>query len=116
MDNTERFESQDLDIDGLQEALDSAGLGDRILVVDDSTDIKKIMELNKNGEVIGSIGDKVPRSFEDFKKKLLKQNRDAIRDFRPTMPLYRNAPKVGRNEPCPCGSGIKYKKCCGRRA
>lgn len=22
--------------------------------------------------------------------------------------------KVGRNEPCPCGSGIKYKKCCGR--
>jgi SWIM/SEC-C metal-binding protein len=24
------------------------------------------------------------------------------------------APKVGRNEPCPCGSGKKYKKCCGR--
>ena len=23
-------------------------------------------------------------------------------------------PKVGRNEPCPCGSGKKYKKCCGR--
>ncbi|MHB1743751.1 MAG: SEC-C metal-binding domain-containing protein [Acidobacteriaceae bacterium] len=22
-------------------------------------------------------------------------------------------PKVGRNEPCPCGSGKKYKKCCG---
>lgn len=22
--------------------------------------------------------------------------------------------KVGRNEPCPCGSGLKYKKCCGR--
>ena len=26
----------------------------------------------------------------------------------------RNAPKVGRNEPCPCGSGKKYKRCCGR--
>jgi hypothetical protein len=24
-------------------------------------------------------------------------------------------PKVGRNEPCPCGSGKKYKHCCGRR-
>lgn len=24
-----------------------------------------------------------------------------------------NTPKVGRNEPCPCGSGQKYKKCCG---
>jgi preprotein translocase subunit SecA len=28
-------------------------------------------------------------------------------------PSRRNAPKVGRNDPCPCGSGKKYKKCCG---
>jgi len=26
----------------------------------------------------------------------------------------REKPKTGRNEPCPCGSGKKYKKCCGR--
>jgi len=26
----------------------------------------------------------------------------------------RNEPKVGRNDPCPCGSGKKHKKCCGR--
>lgn len=26
--------------------------------------------------------------------------------------LKRNPPKVGRNEPCPCGSGKKFKKCC----
>jgi preprotein translocase subunit SecA len=26
----------------------------------------------------------------------------------------RSAPKVGRNDPCPCGSGLKYKKCCGK--
>ncbi len=25
-------------------------------------------------------------------------------------------PKIGRNDPCPCGSGKKYKKCCGARA
>jgi uncharacterized protein len=30
--------------------------------------------------------------------------------------IVREAPKVGRNDPCPCGSGKKYKKCCGRRA
>lgn len=24
----------------------------------------------------------------------------------------RVAPKIGRNQPCPCGSGVKYKKCC----
>jgi SEC-C motif-containing protein len=29
------------------------------------------------------------------------------------QPLKRAQPKVGRNEPCPCGSGKKYKKCCG---
>ncbi|GAA0744391.1 preprotein translocase subunit SecA [Clostridium oceanicum] len=28
----------------------------------------------------------------------------------------RNENKVGRNDPCPCGSGKKYKNCCGRRA
>jgi SWIM/SEC-C metal-binding protein len=28
--------------------------------------------------------------------------------------LKRAEPKVGRNDPCPCGSGKKYKKCCGR--
>jgi preprotein translocase subunit SecA len=30
--------------------------------------------------------------------------------------VTRDRPKVGRNEPCPCGSGKKYKKCCGRGA
>jgi uncharacterized protein len=28
-------------------------------------------------------------------------------------PYERDEPKVGRNEPCPCGSGKKFKKCCG---
>jgi preprotein translocase subunit SecA len=30
-----------------------------------------------------------------------------------TTPYKRESPKVGRNDPCPCGSGKKYKKCCG---
>jgi Uncharacterized protein conserved in bacteria len=29
-------------------------------------------------------------------------------------PYVREAPRIGRNEPCPCGSGKKYKKCCGK--
>lgn len=28
----------------------------------------------------------------------------------------RQAPKVGRNDPCPCGSGKKFKRCCGKAA
>ena len=30
--------------------------------------------------------------------------------------VRRDAPKVGRNDPCPCGSGKKYKACCGKNA
>jgi len=31
----------------------------------------------------------------------------------PTLPIVEHSPKIGRNQPCPCGSGKKYKKCCG---
>lgn len=31
-------------------------------------------------------------------------------------PIVREQPKTGRNDACPCGSGKKYKKCCGRGA
>ena len=31
-------------------------------------------------------------------------------------PVVNQGPKVGRNDPCPCGSGKKYKNCCGKNA
>lgn len=34
--------------------------------------------------------------------------------YTPSTTVVRDTPKVGRNEPCPCGSGKKYKHCCGR--
>lgn len=34
--------------------------------------------------------------------------------MQPVAPVVNDAPKTGRNDPCPCGSGKKYKKCCGR--
>jgi len=33
---------------------------------------------------------------------------------RPRQPIERAQPKIGRNDPCPCGSGRKYKQCHGR--
>ena len=36
----------------------------------------------------------------------------ARRAARPASPRVRETPKVGRNDPCPCGSGKKYKRCC----
>jgi uncharacterized protein YecA (UPF0149 family) len=37
-------------------------------------------------------------------------------DGQPVVGQPRRASKVGRNEPCPCGSGKKYKRCCGALA
>jgi SEC-C motif domain protein len=31
----------------------------------------------------------------------------------PGVTVRRESPKIGRNDPCPCGTGKKYKKCCG---
>ena len=33
---------------------------------------------------------------------------------KPKIAPVKNMAKVGRNDPCPCGSGLKYKKCCGK--
>ena len=35
-------------------------------------------------------------------------------DSASSAPKTRKQPKVGRNDPCPCGSGLKYKNCCGK--
>ena len=43
-------------------------------------------------------------------------NGDGAREVKLDLPVRRAMPKVGRNEPCPCGSGKKYKNCCGRIA
>ena len=42
----------------------------------------------------------------------------AANTLRAVIPIefHRNAPKVGRNDPCPCGSGRKYKHCHGQLA
>jgi hypothetical protein len=37
---------------------------------------------------------------------------DDLLDLLPVEPIVRSEPKIGRNDPCPCGSGKKYKKCC----
>jgi len=41
---------------------------------------------------------------------------EADPEVKMNLPVRREEPKVGRNEPCPCGSGRKYKDCCGKKA
>ncbi|MFK7890968.1 MAG: preprotein translocase subunit SecA [Granulosicoccus sp.] len=44
------------------------------------------------------------------------QQRSTAASATPSQPVRRSMPKVGRNEPCPCGSGKKYKACHGKLA
>jgi len=45
----------------------------------------------------------------------LQMNKGAAgQDEKGREPVKRDGDKVGRNAPCPCGSGKKYKKCCGK--
>lgn len=97
--------------------------------IDESLKVKNpIEEMDENTEV--NLG---------FDKELLYKNMvDAKADWLYELPmwneifdeekmkvLYREAKKantivkgkkIGRNDPCPCGSGKKYKKCCGKNA
>lgn len=45
---------------------------------------------------------------------LTEEEQKAIKkDYKDSKTVVKS-PKIGRNEPCPCGSGKKYKKCCGK--
>ena len=55
-------------------------------------------------------------------KELLDRDGNVLGEYKDTGkhdsvkkgPVRRESAKIGRNDPCPCGSGKKYKMCCGR--
>jgi uncharacterized protein YecA (UPF0149 family) len=56
------------------------------------------------------IVEKMKSLIEEKKEEQLERERLASM---PKVPFVREEPRVGRNDPCTCGSGKKYKKCCG---
>src|SRR3954454_21478430 len=63
------------------------------------------------GPVPGRHGERMPAGGE-----AVSSNGDGSELKLDLAPVRRDTPKVGRNEPCPCGSGKKFKNCCGRTA
>jgi len=58
--------------------------------------------------------DEVEEAFQRKKRRELEQASMAgAGDLQPVQQVVRNTAKIGRNDPCPCGSGKKYKRCCG---
>jgi len=74
-----------------------------------------------------SVFDSVPQKFVHEEVSALGKATEEHKEIRPPRsqgrqrqheekahPYKREEPKVGRNDPCPCGSGKKYKRCCGK--
>ena len=59
-----------------------------------------------------------PDEIKHRQQRWLKEDREQEQkrfdqgNWRPVKTYVREQPKIGRNDPCPCGSGKKYKKCC----
>jgi curved DNA-binding protein CbpA len=53
------------------------------------------------------------KKYKRMKRRLGIDDDDDEPEAAPPEPVRRAQPKVGRNDPCPCGSGKKYKRCCG---
>ncbi len=78
-----------------------------------------------NGEPVGALSagarrnraatsiDDMEEAFQRRKRRELEQARMAGAGDGGTVQQVVRGDKVGRNDPCPCGSGKKYKKCCG---
>ncbi|MBD3322328.1 MAG: hypothetical protein GF350_14605, partial [Chitinivibrionales bacterium] len=66
----------------------------------------------------------IARYIEDDERKYIHERANFVREkgkwlykdgaIVPAAQYVRDKPKTGRNDPCICGSGKKYKKCCGK--
>lgn len=73
--------------------------------------VKLLMHLTKKEHVTRQSKVKITsEGLEGLKVQTINSNQVAEKP----APIVNNEPKVGRNDPCPCGSGKKYKNCCGR--
>lgn len=70
-------------------------------------DKKAIADIKKLLELFVKFMDKKGLITEEMKKELNKP-------YLSPLTIKRETPKIGRNSPCFCGSGKKYKLCCGR--
>ena len=73
-------------------------------------------------DLLGAMREAHPSFVQDVRRRhkqmktlyLRAMVKEANENFSPGVPVTRPEPKIGRNDPCSCGSGRKYKNCCGR--
>ncbi len=110
-------------IDAMEQLKRSAGLkayGQKDPVVafrEESSDMFDEMIMNIREGTVQFVLCAVLRSEEDVKREQkMKPTETNGGDGSEKNRPVKKGEKVGRNDPCPCGSGLKYKKCCGKNA
>ena len=95
-------------IENLKQGLAVPGLEDKWDMLDRLKDLYS--ELGRQDEAV-----KIDKEMNEIQStnRAIPDTGNIIKDFMVTSPRV-VLKKIGRNEPCPCGSGKKYKKCCGR--
>lgn len=80
----------------------------------------KEMEMNFRDKVVSLINTINVDTKDEPEKEVVEKKPELILNSgggsEGNQPTRRDSPKVGRNDPCPCGSGKKYKQCCGKQA
>ncbi len=74
--------------------------------------VNLLHETGRGAEVDALVDAVEAREAEHEKVRYAEEGRAPANTWPETV--RREAPKVGRNEPCPCGSGMKFKRCCSR--
>lgn len=88
------------------------GIGKQILgqAFDKGIDISDQSKLTKF--LNSMMGKALPKTKDADEEDI--EEIESINDYNNIVPFVRTNEKIGRNDPCTCGSGKKYKKCCGK--
>lgn len=115
--DAKELEDQDLLIEALCHQLSKAALPE-ISAHMNNEYLSGIVDIEQVVYSYYSILDEHPPELEEWKHAALESEMDYRNSQKQSNMLQsvpvRNENKVGRNDPCPCGSGKKYKKCCGQ--
>ena len=92
---------------------DTTAIVPRIRVQIDESEAERRLERQWEGSSLS--GGDIEGQFEEHGDRM-QSGIQSSQSKGPVQPIRNQTEKVGRNDPCPCGSGKKHKKCCGRTA
>lgn len=97
-------------IDGLNDILPNPY---KVEELDEESDIEIIIDFEKLYKKMVEYKAEHLYSLKEWDNIFDEEKRKELYKEQKTARTVVKEPKVGRNDPCPCGSGKKYKKCCG---